>query len=423
MSTTTKCIRAVCAAGLLGGVCAWAQTPLPGWQNPDIGLTIDMVADAHNAPGVWQSPGLTLRGAELVASANIDPFASLTGNVVFSQQGAELHEAFALFPSLPFNVSLKGGLMLASFGRWNRFHTHAMPFTSEPRIYHEYANGMLALRGIELSWLAPLSHYFELTLCTYDLIDGHSHDRDPPDNAPNLTPGQVAARIGAVAHGGHYDYEGRHLYDIGELYALAGLPPPNDPRIWRGERRPAEFAFGTRGMTSFEPSPALSLDMGASLLYQQKWKYSLRTPSGFPPYYDKLLLGADLVLFWHPPARSKYRNLQTGIELMASRESFERLVPSAQVVDAFRTGVLVHLDYRHTPRWSGGGFASVFQANTLDAHRRLHAGCHATFTITHYQYLRIEYSRFNYPDVLEGVDRIMLQYDATIGHHTHGRQR
>lgn len=409
--------------GMLLSFSEGVAKPPPAWQNPDIGLTVDAIADAHDASGSWKSPGFSIRGAELIVSANIDPYASLLGNVLISQHGAELHEAFAEFPALPLNLNLKGGLMLANFGRWNRFHTHAMPFVSEPRIYREYAGGMLALRGIELSWLVPIPHYLEITASAYDLIDGHSHDVDPPDNSPDLSADEVAEMIGAVPHGGHYDYEGRHIYNEDELYEIAGLPLPNNPKIFRGLRRPEDFAYGGRVVSSFEFGPAVSADVGASLLYQGLWNQSLRTDEGFPEFYDKLLWGADIVFFLHPLSANKYRNLQTGIEVLGTRESFEQLTPSSQVIEGWRSGALAHIDYQHTQQWHIGGFGSLFQSNDLNKNRRIHAGGYVTLAITHYQYVRLEYSRYEYPDVLESVNRILLQYDATIGYHTHGRQR
>jgi len=418
-----RSVTATSVIGLCFSISVCASNVPPAWQNPDIGLTIDAIADAHDAPGSWKSPGLSIRGAELIASANIDPYAFFLGNVLISQHGAELHEAFAEFPSLPLNLTLKSGLMLANFGRWNRFHTHAMPFVSEPRIYKEYAGGMLALRGAELSWLLPIPHYLELTVSAYDLITGHTHDTDPADNSPEVTVEEVAAMIGAVPHGSHYDYEGRHIDDIAELYAIAGLATPNDPKIYRGLRRPAEFAYGGRIASSFEFAAAASADVGASVLYQTYWKQSQRTAAGFPEAYDKLLWGTDIVFFWHPLHANKYRNLQAGLELLGSRESFERLVPFKQVVDAFRIGGTAHVDYQHTQQWHVGAFGSLFESNNLKNDTRIHAGVYVTCQITHYQYIRCEFSRFEYPDYLDGVNRCILQYDATIGYHTHGRQR
>ncbi|KMQ49419.1 Zinc-regulated TonB-dependent outer membrane receptor [Chitinispirillum alkaliphilum] len=419
--------------GLIIGVCLvsnlfGSQVP-PAWQNPDIGLTVDAVIDAHDASGSWQSPGLSLRGAELIISANIDPYAFLVGNVLFSQLGAELHEAFVEFPALPLNLKLRGGLLLANFGRWNRFHAHAMPFVTEPRIYSEYTSGMLALRGVELSWLMPFTHYIEVTASVYDLIDGHTHDTDPPDNSPDMTADKVAEMIGAVPHGGHYDYKGRHIYDESELFAIANeelglnLPIPNNPRVYRGLNRPGNFAYGGRITTSFEFGTEVSADVGGSLLYQGLWKESLRTDEGFPQFYDKLLWGADVTFFWHPLTFNRYRNLQVGIEFIGSRENFEQLYPSRRVIEAFRTGGIFHTDYQLTQQWHIGGFGSMFQSNDQNKDTRIHAGGYVTFAITHYQYIRLEYSRYEYPGFLDGVNRVRLQYDATIGYHTHGRQR
>ena len=197
-------------AGVVSGQQKTSAVP-PAWQNPDIGLTLDGVVDAHDAEGEWKSFGLTLRGAELIVSANIDPYASLLGNVLIGEDGAELHEAFAEFPFLPFNLKAKAGLMLAHFGRWNQFHVHAMPFTSEPRIYREYSHGLLALKGIELSWMPPIDHYVEITLSAYNRIQGHSHDVDPSGGSRSAE--EIAEEIGAEKHESHWHWNGTILYE------------------------------------------------------------------------------------------------------------------------------------------------------------------------------------------------------------------
>jgi hypothetical protein len=423
----TTCINQLLTSGLIIGMFAsvapCAEKAPPAWQNPDIGLTVDAIADAHDASGSWKSPGVTIRGAELIVSANVDPYAFLLGNVLISQHGAELHEAFAVFPALPLNLRLKGGLMLANFGRWNRFHAHAMPFVSEPRIYKEYAGGMLALRGAELSWLVPIPHYVEITASAYDLIDGHSHDSDPVVTRNRAE--EIADSLGAQKHGTHWHLNGQILNEE-DLYEIAGDHDKAEPELYSGQtalRGPEDFVYGGRITTSFEFGPSWSSDIGASFLYQGVWTQSQRTDEGFPEFYDKLLWGADIVFFWHPLTANKYRNLQTGVEVLGTRESFEQLTPSSQVIQGWRTGALAHIDYQHTQQWHIGAFGSLFQSNDLNKNRRIHAGGYVTLAITHYQYVRVEYSRFEYPDVLDGVNRIQLQYDATIGYHTHGRQR
>lgn len=414
--------------GMLLSFPSGAEKAPPAWQNPDIGLTVDAVTDFHDASGSWKSPGITIRGAELIVSANIDPYATLLGNVLISQKGAELHEAFAEFPALPLNLKLKGGLMLANFGRWNRFHTHAMPFVSEPRIYREYVGGMMALRGIELSWLVPLPHYLEVTASAYDVMKGHSHDNDPvvkmkeAKHDAGRTPEEIADSLGASKHGTHWHHNGQIL-EKDDLYAIAGQDAGREPSLYTGLRRPEDFAYGGRVVSSFEFGPSISADVGVDILYQGLWKQSRRTDEGFPEFYDKLLLGGDIVLFRHPLSTNKYRNLQIGIEVLISRESFEQVTPSAKVITGWRTGGTAHVDYQHTEQWHVGGFGSLFQSNDLLKGRKVHVGGYVTFAVTHYQYVRLEYSRYEYPRRLDGVNRILLQYDATIGYHTHGRQR
>jgi hypothetical protein len=408
---------------ILFSVTAFAQDKPPGWQNPDIGLTLDLTADSDDALDGWSGQGLKFRGAELIISSNIDPYASLEINTMVSQTGAELHEAFALFHSVPGNLKMKGGMMLANFGRWNRFHVHFMPFTSEPALYHEYAGGMLALSGVEASWMIPADFFAELTLSGYNTIEGHTHDSQPYYDSGELTVEQVAEMIGAVPHGSHYDYNGMHIYDTDDLYAIAGLPAKNNPVLYKGEKKIADFVYGGRFTTSADIGSSVSIDAGASLLYQNKWKSSKRTEQGFPEYYDKLLWGADLVLFWHPPEANKYRNMQIGAELLGSAEWAEVVYPEKKAVKINRHGAIFNADYRHTGNWSLGVFSSIFERNSIKAATDIHNGAYLTYAITHYQYLRLEYSRFDYPDIYDGVNRIRLQYDATIGHHTHGRLR
>lgn len=397
----------------------------PSWQNPDIGLTFDGVIDAHDAENEWKSPGVTLRGAELIVSANIDPYAFLLGNVLISEHGVELHEAFAEFPYLPFNLKGKAGLMLANFGRWNRFHVHAMPFTSEPRIYKEYAGGLLALKGAEVSWMMPLDHYIEVTLSAYDKIQGHSHDVDPSIGSSQIirSADQIAKEIGAEKHGSHWHGSNGEILSEEDLLALAGTSSSTDPVPVSGNRRPDGFAYGGRIATSFDIGSQVSIDLGGSGIYQHEYKVTQRLELN-RRRYSKLLYGADVTIFWHPSTSNKYRNLQIGAEMLGSYEGFERTSGGWIFEDYYnRMGVFSWLAWRQSERYQVGAFGEIFQSNNYLKDQKIRAGGYLTLNITHYQYVRLEYSRYEYPGTLEGVNRIMLQYDATIGHHTHGRQR
>jgi hypothetical protein len=396
----------------------------PSWQNPNIGLTLDAIAGLDDADSSWESPGLTIRGAELIISANIDPYAFLLGNILVSEHGAELHEAFALFPCLPFNFSGRLGMMLANFGHWNRYHIHAMPFTSEPRIYKEYAGGMLALTGFELSWMVPVDHYIEVTLSAYNRFLGHTHDIDPAietDANSSKTADKIAEEIGAEKHGSHWHGpNGEILYEE-DLLDLAGKAETDAPEIITDDRRLPGFAYGGNVRTGFEFGDNFSLDLGASAIYQHEYKMSRRLKNYT---YSKLLYDVDMILYWHPLTSNKYRNLQLGAEMLGSYEGFEFLNDNIIFEEYFnRLGVYNWLAWRQSERWQFGGFAEIFQTNDRDADLKKRFGAFITLDITHYQYVRVEYSRWEYPGVLDGVNLIRLQYDATIGYHTHGRQR
>jgi hypothetical protein len=398
-------------------------TPLGAWQNPNMGWNADVVLEMNNARSDWMGNGFTLRSLEFLTQSSIDPYASMNVNILFSQTGAELHEMYVEFPFLPVGLSARAGLMLANFGRWNQFHLHFMPFASEPRIYHEYIAGIMALRGVEFSWMPTLPHYVEWTFSVYDLLEGHTHDQNPPDQSGTWTPARVAELIGAVPHGNHYDYGTRHIYNDDDLYTIAGLPSPRDPIIYRGARRPVDFAWGSRLKTTLEFGLNWSADVGASFLHQKRWARSQRSEEGFAEFYNKTLWGADVVFFWHPLRNNKYYNAQIGVEYLGSSQVAERLNPNPGAVTMQRHGYVAHADVQLNPKYKLGGFQSTFLANNLQRDVRQHHGVYVTWMTTHYQYFRLEWSRYDYPDYYQGVQRIMLQYNTTIGYHSHGSQR
>jgi len=413
----------------LPGGSAFAQssagsTPPPAWQNPNIGVVVDMVVDAHDAEGAgaWRTGGINMRAMELELSSNIDPHASLKANVFVSPEGAELHELYAMFPSLPGGLEAKAGQMLANFGRWSRFHPHATPFASEPRLLHEYAGGGLLMTGAELNWLLPLPYFVQGSFGLYNTITGHSHDPDPAAEgaADPLSPAGIAAEEGCVSHGDHYDCADGIYYDE-DLLALRGLDGL-DPKTRFTNRRADELAFGGRVNSTVEFGLDWSMDFGVSGLYQPGYKRSQRLDG---IRYSKALAGLDATVFWHPLTRNKYRGLDFGVELLANREGYETVVSPTVTREEYLTrgGAFGHVRYRHDETWHVGAFGEAFQARTGDAFLKRRGGIFATCNITHYQYLRLEYSRYDHADNVRPINRVALQYDAVIGYHTHGVQR
>lgn len=403
------------------GAAAGAGAGKGAWQNPDIGLVADLIADASDVEGAWTDwggRGLTVRTLELDLSQNIDPFGSLRANVAVGEEGAELHEAYFLLPALPWNLSLKGGRMLAAFGHFSRFHVHALPFASEPRLYREYLQGFPLLTGLEASWLAPLDHFLELTVSAYNRIEGESHDVEPAERLAPTEADRIAAELGYTRHGTHYDHPAGGTVTAAELEALGG----DGPEAREEDLGPADFAYGGRAATTFEMGEDWSLDLGADGLYQARHRHSRRI-EGLA--YSKGVLGLDANFFWHPLAANRYRSLDFGLEAVLNVQGFERRGGTRVVEDRFaRGGAFGHVRFRPSQRWQYGAFGEAFQPAEGDAsEERRRYGAFLGFGPSHFQFVRIEASRYHFLAGEDPVNRILVQYDAVIGYHAHGRRR
>lgn len=401
---------------------AGAGSPLGAWMNPDIGFVYDLKLDLHDAlrdeqgDPQWATRGFALSTAEVSIGADVDPYGRIDFNAMFSETGAEVHELFFDFPALPWNLALRGGHFLAEFGRWSRFHTHAMPFVSEPRILHEYIEGHFAPTGLELSWLAPGSHYLEVTGGIYNAITGHSHDSDPvgeeadwgPDNPPS---------------GCHFHGDEIHCPGHPELEAAyeEAVTDPEAPTRARANRRLEDLAFLGRVGSSLEAGLSWSVDLGASIVHQSGFAQSQRFEG---ETYAKTVYGADLTLFWNPPEMNLYRGAELGVELLVNDEAQE-----VQEDDVYlrrtlqRSGLFAYGRYRLNRTWSGGLFGETFEPSTGSADRRERYGAFLSCNISHFQSLKLEASRYERIPGEDPLHVLVLQYDGVIGYHTHGRQR
>lgn len=109
-----------------------------------------------------QTTGFTFQQLELSVQSFIDPFFRLDANIVFSEFGLEVEEAYATTLALPAKLQVRAGQMLTRFGRHNNRHPHTWFFVDQPIIIGKFfgSEGSRGL-GVELSWLAPLPWYVE----------------------------------------------------------------------------------------------------------------------------------------------------------------------------------------------------------------------------------------------------------------------
>jgi hypothetical protein len=139
-------------------------------MNPDIAFVADLAAAAFSTREPLQTGGhdprkngFNLQQLELSARKAVDPYFRFDSNIVFSQFGVEIEEAYATTSALPWNLQLRIGQFLTRFGRLNPTHPHSWDFVDQPfavgRVFGGEGNRGL---GLEASWLAPLPWYLEL---------------------------------------------------------------------------------------------------------------------------------------------------------------------------------------------------------------------------------------------------------------------
>jgi len=156
-------------------------------DNPAISFVVDTTF-AHDASSSWRSIGypngadFSLRSGELFISAPIDPFlrgyVSINGT---SDESFDIEEAALVTTALPWNFTVKGGRFHADVGRFPHWHDEALPFVDRPPSIDRIIGGESGSEGVEVSWLAPIEHYIELTGGVYDTV-GAERLEDLNDN-------------------------------------------------------------------------------------------------------------------------------------------------------------------------------------------------------------------------------------------------
>ncbi len=118
----------------------------------------DRFRQGGHAPSIT---GPNIQGAELAASASVDPFFRV--DLAFGLYHLHIEEVYATTSALPWNLQLRAGQFKSDIGRHNPTHLHQWHFVTHP-----LANGFLfgaeglTLPGVELSVLLPLPWYMEV---------------------------------------------------------------------------------------------------------------------------------------------------------------------------------------------------------------------------------------------------------------------
>ncbi|NVJ20147.1 zinc-regulated TonB-dependent outer membrane receptor [Myxococcus sp. AM011] len=137
----------------------------------DMSFILDIAAAAFTSKEPLQGGahdptrnGFNLQQLELSIGSVVDPYFRFDANIVYSQFGVEIEEAYGTTLALPGSLQARAGQFLTRFGRLNATHPHAWDFVDQPfamsRVFGAEGNRGL---GVELSWLTPLPWYVELT--------------------------------------------------------------------------------------------------------------------------------------------------------------------------------------------------------------------------------------------------------------------
>ena len=139
-------------------------------MNPDISFIADFAAAAFTDDDPRMTgghdptrPGVNLQQLEMSIGSAVDPYFRFDGNIVFSQFGVEIEEAYGTTLGLPGRLQVRAGQFLTRFGRANNSHPHAWDFVDQTLLVGRNFGGE-GNRGLggELSWLAPLPWSVEL---------------------------------------------------------------------------------------------------------------------------------------------------------------------------------------------------------------------------------------------------------------------
>jgi hypothetical protein len=269
---------------------------------------------------------------------------------------------------------------------------------------------------VELSWLVPLPHFLEITGGVYDGITGHTHDTDPaaadaawgPDNPPP---------------GCHFHGDEIHCPDNPELEAeyWAAVGDPDGPVRGRTNLGAGDLAWLGRVKSSLELGLDWSVDLGTSVIHQPRFKRSQRFPG---ETYEKTVFGADLTVFRNVPEQNLYRGLDFGVEFLANREEFEVEHEGTYYRDRLtRAGLFGHARYRWSRRWEFGAFGETFAPRLGRDDNRKRYGGFLTWRPSHFQAVTLEVTRYETCPDEDALHQLVIQYDGTIGYHTHGSQR
>ncbi len=236
-------------------VIGWSTTP-----------EVEELNRHHHDP---KQRGFNLTGTELTLDGAVDPYFKGLATVSFvlepgGETAVELEEAWLQTTSLPWNLQLRAGQLLADFGRQNTLHNHNWAFVDQPVVMTRlFGPDGLRNPGARVSWLAPMPFYTELMLGVFN-SDG----------------GTAFSFRGGEGHAHGHDGEEIH-----------GSPIHGGEPVSGSVRNPGDLLYVPRLQMSFDLSETQTVLLGASAAFG---------PNDSGSRADTRIYGVDLYWKWRP---------------------------------------------------------------------------------------------------------------------------
>jgi len=180
--------------------------------------------NGHGHGALNEKRGFNLNYAELYLYAPVDPYFDLYATIPFSEDGAEVEEAYAVTRGLPFGFQFKVGKFRSSFGRLNAQHPHAWDFANQPLVYKVFlGDDGLKEKGVQLNWLAPTPFYL---LFGVEVLQGENEQSFGTEGFrlfDNINTPTTSITIGDTKKPNLYLGFVKTSFDVGNLSVLTGL--------------------------------------------------------------------------------------------------------------------------------------------------------------------------------------------------------
>ncbi|TBR19117.1 hypothetical protein EPO15_14665 [bacterium] len=343
--------------------------------NPAMGMSVDGLYRQTHDRGTFN-----LRSAEVNLEAPVDPYLKAWAILNANAKEVSLEEATLETTALPYNLTVRGGRLFASFGRMGHFHDHELPVIDRPNSLDAFVNGETQADGFEVSYLLPTDRFATATLGMYNKL-GAENTRAANDAARGLSQFTYLGRVAAA-----FEFGEDHQVDLGLSSA------------WTPKRPVTEnMATTTSGHVVGEVTK----------------KNTWRT-----------LNGLDMTYRWQPAAGGLYKGLLWGTEVLQNDErTFGRNVGDDNLpkdrVRSYAGYSFVQLKlgrhWRPTMMYDITQDMAAARTNTNTLTLAL------TYDVTEFHRLRAAFSQVT--NSLPGSwhnDVVGLQWTAVLGHHVHG---